>query len=74
MLQITVSLRDNGLPTPRSSQSNAVVTVNILRNENPPIFFNTTFSAQIFETVPAGTSVAQVTASDADVNVSTLSC
>ena len=71
MFQITVSVRDKGLPTSRSSPSNAVVTVNILRNQNPPIFFNTTFSAQIPETVPAGTSVAAVTASDADANVST---
>ncbi|XP_076458558.1 cadherin EGF LAG seven-pass G-type receptor 1-like [Babylonia areolata] len=65
---ITVALRDRGLPASRAASNNAVVTVNILRNENPPIFFNTTFSAQILESVSVGTSVIRVTASDSDVN------
>ncbi|KAL8559117.1 hypothetical protein ACOMHN_046165 [Nucella lapillus] len=65
---ITIALRDQGLPQSRAAIANAVVNVNILRNENPPIFFNATFSAQINETVPVGTSVIRVTATDSDTN------
>ena len=71
VFQISVSVRDRGLPSPRTASTNAVVTVTVLRNENPPIFFSQSYEVSLSENVAIGTSVLEITASDADINVCT---
>jgi len=69
-LQMTVFARDYG--TPRlQSQVSASVTINVIRNRNCPVFQNAPYSAGISQNVATGTSVFQVTATDADA-VSTI--
>ncbi|XP_060079972.1 cadherin-23-like, partial [Ylistrum balloti] len=62
---VTVGLQDQGVP-PRTATSNAVVTVNVLRNTLPPIFFNQTYTRSLNENVPSGTNVVTVIATDAN--------
>ena len=50
-----------------------VVTFTVLRNEEPPLFFNQIYRVTIDEDVTPGFSVETVSASDADTNVSYLS-
>ena len=60
--------RDGASP-PRTS--NAVqVTINILRNNNPPVFVNEPYSTSVTSAVSAGISLFSVTATDADTRVS----
>ncbi|KAK3089813.1 hypothetical protein FSP39_006721 [Pinctada imbricata] len=58
---------DGGSP-PRSAT--AIATINILRNLNSPIFNPTNYEQTILETLTVGSSILQVTASDADRSVS----
>ena len=69
-LQPTVMARDLGLPTPRQSTNRATVIVNVVRNENAPIFFNQTYNAVVRQDVPNGHNVITISASDADTAVS----
>ena len=48
----------------------ADVIVNVVRDEAPPVFQRTPYTAGLLETVPAGTSIYQVTAVDNDLKVS----
>ncbi|XP_046579033.1 protocadherin Fat 4-like [Haliotis rubra] len=66
--QVNVSAQDSGLPAPLGSQTNALVTVTISRNQNPPIFFNSSYSVAIPETSTVGSSVIQISATDSDSN------
>ncbi|KAJ8318063.1 hypothetical protein KUTeg_003154 [Tegillarca granosa] len=68
---LTIRLQDKGSPV-RTANDRASVTVNIQRNQNPPIFFNTSYFSVIREDVNVGTSVVTVTATDADTNVRVL--
>ncbi|KAL3875972.1 hypothetical protein ACJMK2_033866 [Sinanodonta woodiana] len=63
---LTVSLTDKGVP-PRSAGT-ATVLVNVLRNDQPPVYFNSTNYAQLREDVAISTSVVQVLAMDSDTN------
>ncbi|KAL5018733.1 hypothetical protein ScPMuIL_004455 [Solemya velum] len=62
---LTVSLQDKGTPV-RPAIGTATVTVNIIRNQAPPLFFQTAYFAEIREDVSLSTSVKTVEASDAD--------
>ncbi|KAH3873306.1 hypothetical protein DPMN_036538, partial [Dreissena polymorpha] len=64
-----VSLRDNGLPQPRSAIQQATVTIIVNRNAFAPLFFNSTYYTTILESAPVGTSVMTVSAQDQDVRV-----
>lgn len=45
------------------------LTVNVIRNTNPPVFFDTSYYKEIEETLAVGTSILQVQASDQDSEV-----
>ncbi|XP_035826841.1 protocadherin Fat 4, partial [Aplysia californica] len=62
--EFQVSVFDNGNPTLFGPQ--ATVVVNVIRNQNPPIFINEPYEAQLAQNAFIGVSVAQVTATDAD--------
>ena len=65
---MSVIARDGASP-PRTS--NAVqVTINILRNNNPPVFVNEPYSTSVTAAVSTGISLFSVTATDADTRVS----
>lgn len=61
---------DGGSP-PRSAT--AIATINILRNLNTPIFNPDVYEQTILETLQVGSSILQVTATDADRSVSIIS-
>ncbi|KAK3608192.1 hypothetical protein CHS0354_039207 [Potamilus streckersoni] len=63
---VTVSLTDKGVP-PRTTGTTTLF-VNVLRNLQPPVYFNTSYYVQLREGVPIGTSVVQVSATDSDAN------
>ena len=65
-----MTLRDLGQPSSRSAGQTATVTINVNRNEFAPLFFNTTYYADILETQSIGSSIVTVTASDQDSSVS----
>ncbi|GFR89571.1 protocadherin Fat 4 [Elysia marginata] len=67
-ITVTVRATDRGLPTTRTSASDARVTINVIRNEFRPIFFNTSYEETVSELVTVGTTVITVRASDADTN------
>lgn len=71
-MQMTIGLRDAGLPTPRIASSQASVLVNVSRNSASPLFFNQTYEATISENVATGFSVIRVLAVDTDQDVSWL--
>lgn len=52
------------------SQQNAVVTLTVVRNDAPPIFTQDPYTKTIQEDIPAGQSVIDVLANDADTVVS----
>lgn len=64
-IQMTFTVTDNGIPA-RSSNTPAIVSIQILRNQFDPFFINTPYITTIQETTPIGTSVLRVTASDQD--------
>ena len=68
-LQLSVSAKDKGLPTPRLATNQATVQINVIRNEKDPIFFQDTYSASLEQNKPVGTQVVTVKASDADTAV-----
>lgn len=45
------------------------LTVNVIRNTNPPVFFDTSYYQEIEETLAVGTSILRVQASDQDPEV-----
>ena len=63
--QLSVSARDQGTPQLTSSQQ-ATVIITVVRNNFAPVFQNTPYSRDISQGTSAGTSVFQVTATDAD--------
>lgn len=70
-VRLSVTATDNGIPN-RSSTFNAIVTINIIRNENDPFFVNTPYITTIPETTTLGSLVLTVTARDNDNIVSIL--
>ncbi|KAI8794949.1 protocadherin Fat 4, partial [Biomphalaria glabrata] len=60
-----MGVRDRGTP-PLTNTVTATVTVNILRNNNPPSFTNCPTSQTLQESAAVGTSVFQLSASDSD--------
>lgn len=70
--QLEIEAKDSGLPTTRSSTNRARVTVTVVRNNNSPIFFNTSYSATIRKDAQVGSQVVVVQATDQDQAVSEL--
>ncbi|XP_076458559.1 protocadherin Fat 1-like [Babylonia areolata] len=64
---VNVIASDNA-PSPRSSAP-VKVTINILRNNNPPQFINEPYSASFTSSIAVGTSLLTVTATDSDLRV-----
>ena len=62
-VQLRVTVRDLGVP-PKSSMVD--VQVNVLRNQFSPEFTEEVYEVNIKETVPYGTGVLNVTATDRD--------
>ena len=68
---LSVSAIDGGHPTPHESTTDAKITVEIDNvNDNNPIFIQDVYVAQISEGEVSGTDVIQVSAADADYDVS----
>lgn len=63
---MTVIARDNGVPS-LQSQNSATVTINVIRNNQPPVFQNTPYVQSVSQSTTQNTPVFQVTATDADV-------
>jgi hypothetical protein len=61
-------LYDGGSPALISEQR-AVITINVIRNLNAPVFANASYSRTIRKDVSFGSSVATITATDADGQV-----
>lgn len=66
--QVSLLAYDQGFPSLVSVQ--ALLIVNILRNQNPPVFINEPYSATISQNQGTFLSIITVTARDADVTVS----
>ncbi|KAJ8319081.1 hypothetical protein KUTeg_004172 [Tegillarca granosa] len=64
---LTVRLQDGGNP-PRVQQQTFVLTINIIRNVQPPVFFNTSYDVTINENLGIGSQVVTVSAQDLDPN------
>lgn len=63
---------DNGLPQ-RNSTNTASIFITVLRNQFAPVFqFTNTYFTSIQESLPGGSSVFTVTATDADSTVCTM--
>ncbi|XP_061109179.1 protocadherin Fat 4 isoform X2 [Conger conger] len=62
---LTVSVSDNGRPTPRSSYASLVIFVNDI-NDHPPIFQEVFYRVDISEDVPKGSYIKGVSATDGD--------
>lgn len=67
MLQLFLEAYDNTYPDDKSYAS---VTINILKNTNPPVIVPSTLSATVNDYDPPGTFVVDVNATDADTTVS----
>ena len=63
-----MSVYDSGSPVLFGPQ--ATVIVNVIRNLNAPEFINEPYVSQVAQNALVGTSVVQVTATDADASVS----
>ena len=61
-------LRDGGEPE-KTSDSTALLRVNVLRNKMSPVFEPATYSARVKENLGYGNRVTQVTARDDDKQV-----
>ena len=68
LLQITVAVQDGATP-PRPATTTFVVTVTVVRNTEPPIFFKQTYYREISENLGVNQEVLTVLASDADTTV-----
>lgn len=68
LLQFNIQITDNGIP-PLTAVSQAVVTIEILRNQFDPIFAGP-FEETVNENAPIGQSVIKVSANDQDGTVS----
>ena len=66
-IQVTIQATDFGTPARSGS---AVLTVNVLRNTQPPVFLTVSPSATIEQTLSVGSSVILLSAEDADTQVS----
>ena len=61
---------DLGEPTTRSSSNRAQVRVDVVRNENRPLFFNASYDVGLRQDAGVGSQVVVVQAADADQAVS----
>ena len=68
----TVIARDGGNPQ-RLSVQNAQVTINVIRNLNPPVFQGQPYTTSVAFFVASGVEVYDVIATDADTVVSLVS-
>jgi hypothetical protein len=66
LLQLVVIAYDTQYPTDRAT---ATVTINVNRNPNPPVFNPSAYNEQVAESLPLGSNITQIQATDAD-NVS----
>lgn len=66
LFQLTIELRDGGN---RVAAQRFTLTVNVIRNTNPPVFFDASYYKEIDETLSVGSSILQVQASDQDPEV-----
>lgn len=66
--QYNAFARDNG--SPQLESASIPVTINVRRNQFPPVFQNEPYSRAITSSVGTGTSILSVTATDADNFVS----
>ena len=64
---MTIAARDGGNPSLVSQ--NIQVIINVIRNDNPPVFINEPYTVNIASSQVAGAFVIQVTATDADISV-----
>ena len=71
-LQLTITARDLGSPS-RAAINTATVTVNVNRNNNPPVFRNTPYDVTISTPAAASSSVRAITVTDSDLVVGALS-
>ena len=62
---LTVTATDDG--TPRLSSQRTITLYVSDTNDNPPVFQQTTYHAEIDETAPPGSPVVQVSATDSDL-------
>lgn len=67
LLQLFLEAYDSKHPDDKSYAS---VTINILKNTNPPVIVPSTLSATVNDYDPPGTFVVDVNATDADATVS----
>lgn len=65
-LQLRVTAFDTAV---QSQVAEALVSVNMIRNENPPIFINEPYQTTLTESESLGSSIYKISATDAD-NVS----
>lgn len=70
--QLYIQARDQGLPTSQESSNRAQVTVNVIRNEHSPMFFESSFDETIRQDAPVGSSLLTLAAQDADTAVITM--
>ena len=68
LLQITVAVQDGATP-PNPATTTFVVTVTVIRNTEPPIFFEQTYYREISENLGVNQEVLTVSANDADTTV-----
>lgn len=54
----------------QSQIAEALVSINMIRNENPPIFVSEPYTTTVPESISLGSSIYKISATDAD-NVST---
>ena len=66
-IQVRVLATDNGSP---ARSATAIVVVDIQRNFQPPTWLQTTYSSSVLETQALGIPFQQVSATDADAQVS----
>lgn len=64
-----ISAQDAGQPTSLESTNRAHVTVEVVRNQFDPIFFEQYYAVTIPKNLPTGASVITVEANDADTAV-----
>lgn len=58
------------LGTPALTSQSIPVTINIQRNNNPPVFINEVYTEDITDSFFLGANILRVTATDADISVS----
>ncbi|WAQ96421.1 FAT4-like protein [Mya arenaria] len=65
---LTITVRDLGNPS-RAGTNTATVTVGVYRNQFPPVFQTTPYSATINENINNGASIFRFTVTDADTQL-----